>query len=100
MLQGGLGTRPVLIAVTVVASLQLVFTYAPPMERLFDTRPIAFWDGTAIVAAGIALFVILEVEKRVVARVRLGARARHSLDVDGGAKIGRASCRARVCQYV
>lgn len=64
-LQGILGTRPVLISVSVVVALQLLFTYAPIMERFFQTRPIGIVEGIPVIAAGIAVFAILEVEKLV-----------------------------------
>ncbi len=62
-LTGVQGTRAVLIAVAVVTSLQLVFTYAPFMNALFDTRPVGLIHGLEITGVGIALFAILEVEK-------------------------------------
>lgn len=69
-IKGVLGTRPVLIAVAMVVVLQFTFTYAPMMGRFFDTLPVALHDGAVIVAAGIALLVLLELEKRVVAFLR------------------------------
>jgi len=71
-LTGILGTRAVLVAVAVVVSLQLVFTYAPFMEALFDTRPVDFVHGMEIIGIGIALFAILEIEKWL--RVRMVGR--------------------------
>lgn len=62
-LKGIAGTRAVLIAVAIVVFLQLIFTYAPFMEALFDTRPVDFIHGLEIIGVGIALFVILEIEK-------------------------------------
>jgi len=44
---------------------QALFTYAPPMERLFDTRPVDLVHGAEIIGIGIALFVVLELEKGV-----------------------------------
>ena len=64
-LKAALGTRPVLIAITAVTTLQFLFTYAPFMEAFFDTRPLSVPQGLAIVAVGPALLVILEIEKRV-----------------------------------
>lgn len=64
-LQGLRGTRPVLIALTLVVTLQLIFTYAPFMETFFDTRPVDFLHGAEIIGIGIALFAILELEKSV-----------------------------------
>ena len=71
-LRGIVGTRAVLIAVAVVASLQLAFTYAPFMRAFFDTRPVDFVHGAEIIAVGIALFTILEVEKWL--RIRIAGR--------------------------
>ena len=67
---GVLGTPAVLAGVGAVAALQLAFTYLPPMQALFGTRPVAVRDGLAILATGAALLVLLEAEK--LARRRLG----------------------------
>jgi magnesium-transporting ATPase (P-type) len=74
--EGVLGTRPVLIGLGAVVALQLAFTYAPFMQALFGTRPIAFTHGVLIVAVGAMLFTVLELEKR--ARRLLPARAAHA----------------------
>jgi magnesium-transporting ATPase (P-type) len=68
--QGVLGTPAVLIGVGGIILLQLAFTYLPLMQRLFDTRGVAFADGLAILAVGLALLAIIEVEKRVQAAFR------------------------------
>jgi len=65
-LRGLFGTRAVLIAITVVTALQVLFTYAPFMEAFFDTRPLSILQGLQIAAVGIAVLVILELEKRAV----------------------------------
>jgi len=70
-----LGTRPVLIAITAVTALQFAFTYAPFMEAFFDTRPLSLGEGLVVVAVGPVLLLILETEKRVLRRLRTGARA-------------------------
>ena len=67
-----MGTRAVLVAVTVVTALQLVFTYAPFMRVFFDTRPVDLLHGLEIIGVGIALFAILELEKAL--RFRLTGR--------------------------
>jgi potassium/sodium efflux P-type ATPase len=68
------GTPAVLTAVTVVVVLQLVFTYAPFMERFFDTRPVDFVHGAEILGIGALLFALLELEKGL--RRRLAASPR------------------------
>jgi magnesium-transporting ATPase (P-type) len=66
--QGVLGTRAVLIGVTTVIAGQFAFTYLPPMQGIFGSRPVSLSDGIAIVAVGIALLLIVETEKRLAAR--------------------------------
>jgi magnesium-transporting ATPase (P-type) len=65
-----LGSRAALIAVGLVVALQLLFTYAPFMERFFDTRPVDFVHGLEILGLGLALFAALELEKRILGRRR------------------------------
>jgi len=55
----------VVYAIGTVITLQLIFTYAPFMERFFDTRPIDFMHGLEIIAIGLGLFLLLELEKGV-----------------------------------
>ncbi len=65
--QGVFGTRAVLIGVATVIPAQFAFTYLPPLQAVFDTRPIALADGLAIVAVGVLLLVIVETEKWIAA---------------------------------
>ncbi|PWB41584.1 MAG: carbonate dehydratase [Rhodocyclales bacterium] len=67
------GTQPVLIAVFAVFGLQLLFTYAPFMETFFHSRPLSFATGLQIVAVGVALLVLLEIEKFLRRRLVAGA---------------------------
>ncbi len=62
------GSRPVLIAVAVVLFFQMVFTYTPPMQLLFATRPLdlASWGIITLVAASVLVFV--EIEKSLFRR--------------------------------
>ncbi|BBA32304.1 cation transporting ATPase [Methylocaldum marinum] len=61
--KGLLANRAAWIAVFLVFVLQAIFTYAPFMERFFDTRPVDFVHGAEIFGIGLALFLILEMEK-------------------------------------
>ncbi len=63
--QGVLGTPAVLIALVVVVAAQLAFTYVPFMQALFKTEPIAPLDGALIVGIGVALLIVVEIEKRL-----------------------------------
>jgi potassium/sodium efflux P-type ATPase len=67
--QGVRGTPRVLLAVGGVFALQLVFTYAPVMQQLFRTEALPLAWGLRIVGVGVALLVLLEVEKAVLRRL-------------------------------
>jgi len=69
-LEGVIGTRAVLIAVGAVTPLQLLFTYAPFMQTLFETRPLTISQGLLTVAVAIAVFAIIEIEKASWRRLR------------------------------
>ncbi|MFN2349530.1 MAG: cation-transporting P-type ATPase [Thioalkalivibrio sp.] len=60
---GILGSRPVLIAIGVLVFLQALFTYAPPLQFLFGTTAIGWVEWGRILAFGILLFVLVEIEK-------------------------------------
>ncbi|HWM47645.1 MAG TPA: HAD-IC family P-type ATPase [Xanthobacteraceae bacterium] len=66
--RGVLGTRAVLIGVGVVIVAQFAFTYLPPLQLVFESRPLSLLDGTLIVAVGVALLAVVEIEKRLAAR--------------------------------
>ena len=70
-LRGALGTPAVLAAIGVVVAAQLLFTYAPFMHELFDSRPVALADGVAIILVGVALMLVLEGEKILMRRFGL-----------------------------
>ncbi|MGB5325262.1 MAG: cation-transporting P-type ATPase, partial [Pseudomonadales bacterium] len=63
------GTKVVWIVVFVITVAQLAITYLPPLQSIFATRSVPFWDGVLIVGIGIMLFVIIEIEKQI--RLRL-----------------------------
>ncbi|MEM8948682.1 MAG: HAD-IC family P-type ATPase [Pseudomonadota bacterium] len=67
-LEGVLGTPAVLAAVGVVVLLQFLFTYAPFMAVLFDAEPLNMAQGLQIIAVGVALLLIIEIEKRLFGR--------------------------------
>lgn len=67
---GLFGSRPVLIAAALVSGFQVIFTYAGPFQFLFDTRALSAMQWAEVVAAGIVVFLLVELEKVVMARVR------------------------------
>ena len=68
--RGALGTPAVNLAIVVLVAAQLLFTYAPFMQAIFDTRPLSLADGALIVAVGVGLMLLLEVEKAAMRRLR------------------------------
>jgi magnesium-transporting ATPase (P-type) len=66
--RGLLGTRAVLIGISVTLHAQALFTYAPLMQKLFATRSVSVPDAMLIAALGIVLFGILEGEKMLLHR--------------------------------
>lgn len=67
--EGVLGTRAVLMGVVAVVAAQFAFTYLPFLQRIFDSRPVAAADGLLIIGVGVALLVVVEIEKRVARRM-------------------------------
>jgi len=67
--QGVLGTKAVLIGVATVVVAQLVFTYFPPFHSVFGTEPLTLDQGLLTIVAGVALLIVVEIEKRIAAAV-------------------------------
>ncbi|HLS69610.1 MAG TPA: HAD-IC family P-type ATPase, partial [Kiloniellales bacterium] len=66
--RGALGTKPVLIALILVAIAQFAFTYWPVMQQLFRTEPVALSDGILIVVVAALAMAIFEIEKHLARR--------------------------------
>ncbi len=60
---GLLGTRAVWLGLALAVAAQLLFTFAPPLQALFDTRPVSLADLAVVLGIGLALLVVLETEK-------------------------------------
>jgi hypothetical protein len=52
-----------------VVVAQFAFTYLPFMQAIFETRDVSFADGLLVVGVGVALLLIVELEKRLVSLV-------------------------------
>ena len=63
--QGVRGTKVVWTVVIAVTVAQFALTYLPPLQTVFSTEPVPFFDGLLIVGVGIALFAIIEIEKQM-----------------------------------
>ena len=67
-------TRALLIGIAAVVVLQILFTYVPLFETLYDTRPIDWPDMGVAALAALGLILVLVLEKAI--RVGLFGRAR------------------------
>jgi magnesium-transporting ATPase (P-type) len=59
------GTRAVWIAVVIVAVGQFAITYLRPVQAVFGTQAVGMFDGLLILLAGVLLFTVIEIEKRL-----------------------------------
>ena len=61
-----LGNKYLPLGIGAVVVLQLLFTYATPMQRMFDTEAVPFYVWPRLIAGGIAFFLIVELEKLII----------------------------------
>jgi len=69
--KGLFGSRAVLLAIAACLLLQALYTYAPPMQRLFHSTALDTAQWARVVLAGLAVFVIAELEKWLIRRWHL-----------------------------
>src|SRR5690242_15441779 len=74
------GNRYLLLGIGTVVILQLIFTYAAPLQATFGTEaiPLRFWPW--LIAGGLAFFLVVEAEKLV---IRSSARLRRAIAAAG-----------------
>jgi magnesium-transporting ATPase (P-type) len=75
-LQLFLSNRAALVAATVLIGLQMVFTYAPLFQQWFGTAGLVTTDWLWVLGVGIAVFLLVELEKTVMRHRRVGWRPR------------------------
>ncbi|HAU1153037.1 TPA: cation-transporting P-type ATPase [Legionella pneumophila] len=63
------GTKVVWMAFIVITVAQFAITYFPPLQTIFVTERVPFWDGVLIVLTGATFFAVIEIEKQL--RLRL-----------------------------
>jgi magnesium-transporting ATPase (P-type) len=61
-----LGNRYLPIGIGAVVVLQFLFTYAPPLQRLFDNEAIPWWVWPWLIVGGLVFFFVVEAEKLVI----------------------------------
>jgi len=61
-----LGNKYLPLGIGAVVILQLLFTYAPPLQRLFDNEAIPLWVWPWLLLAGLVFFLVVEAEKLII----------------------------------
>ncbi len=59
------GTKVVWTVVIIITLAQFAITYLPPLQAIFATVPVPFWDGALIVGIGVVFLAIIETEKQI-----------------------------------
>jgi magnesium-transporting ATPase (P-type) len=65
------GTRVIWACIFAVAGAQFAMTYLPALQEVFQTSPIALFDGLLLVGTGMVFFAIIEAEKQLRLALRL-----------------------------
>jgi magnesium-transporting ATPase (P-type) len=65
-LKAHLGNRYLALGIGVVVVLQLLFTYAPPLQELFETEAIPLWVWPRLLIGGFVFFLVVETEKWII----------------------------------
>ena len=63
------GTRIIWISVIAVTIGQFAITYVPWLQNVFETEAIGLLDGLLIIAVGIIMFSVIEIEKQIRLRI-------------------------------
>lgn len=59
------GTNVMWLAVGVITAAQFAITYVPPLQALFATEAVPFFDGVIVFCIGLGLFAVTEIEKQL-----------------------------------
>ncbi|MDO5667025.1 MAG: cation-transporting P-type ATPase [Alcaligenaceae bacterium] len=72
--EGLFGNRYVLIAIAACIPLQLLYTYAPFMQTIFNSAGLSLLEWLKVFGAAFLLFFVAEFEKFVVRKIGLASR--------------------------
>ncbi|MCH9761238.1 MAG: cation-transporting P-type ATPase [Actinomycetia bacterium] len=72
------GNRYALLSAGLIILFQLGFTYLPPMQELFGSTGIGIAEWSRIIAVGLAVFLLVEIEKALLRRSNIGEQPRSS----------------------
>jgi cation transport ATPase-like protein len=66
LLKAHLGDKYLPVGIGAVVILQLLFTYAPPLQRLFDNQAVPLRVWPSLLAGGLVFFIVAAMEKLVI----------------------------------
>lgn len=72
--EGLTGNRHAIWAIAACVPLQLAFTYLPAMQSLFGSTGPSGQEWFKVLAAGLGVFLVAEIEKLVMRSTRLSSR--------------------------
>ena len=75
--RGLTGNRHVLLAMATCIPLQIAFTHAPVLQAVFGSTALTMPQWGKVLAAGLMVFGVAELEKLVIRRTGLAARLIH-----------------------
>jgi hypothetical protein len=61
-----LGNAYLPLGILAVVILQLIFTYAPPVQAMFGNEAVPLWVWPRLLAGGVLFFLVVEAEKLVI----------------------------------
>ena len=65
-LRAHFGNKYLFLGIGTVVILQLLFTYAPPLQFLFEVEAIPLWVWPWLVLGGLVFFLVVEAEKLII----------------------------------
>jgi magnesium-transporting ATPase (P-type) len=60
------GNKYLPLGIGAVVILQLIFTYAPPLQAMFGNEAIPLWVWPWLIAGGLVFFLVVEAEKLII----------------------------------
>jgi magnesium-transporting ATPase (P-type) len=72
LLKAHLGNKYLPLSIGAIAVLQLLFTYAPPLQTVFETQSLPAWVWPRLLVGGIVFFLVVELEKLMIRSTRSG----------------------------
>ncbi|KAH7820642.1 putative P-type ATPase (P-ATPase) Superfamily Protein [Monocercomonoides exilis] len=73
---------PSLVSIVILIGLQMMLTYTPGLNEVFGMKGISFIDWLIVIAFGVGVFIVVEIEKAIRRCVHAIQRKRKGISVD------------------